>query len=80
LTDCQTYRIGSLPVGLETNDGIASVITDIELFDLGLDYLQRLPDLINAMTLESVQTAARNYLSSEQIAIAVAGPGDQSEN
>jgi zinc protease len=80
LVDCQTYRIGSLPVGLETNDGIASVIADIELFDLGLDYLQRLPDLINAMTPESVQAAARNYLSIDQIAIAVAGPGDQSES
>jgi len=80
LADCQTYRIGSLPVGLETNDGIASIMTDIELFDLGLDYLQRLPDLINTMTPESVQAAARNYLSTDQIAIAVAGPGGQSEN
>jgi zinc protease len=80
LVDCQTYRIGSLPVGLETNDGIASVISDIELFDLGLDYLQRLPDLVNAMTPESVQAAARHYLSIDQIAIAIAGPSDQFEN
>jgi zinc protease len=80
LVDCQTYRIGSLPVGLETNYGIASVISDIELFDLGLDYLQRLPDLVNAMTPESVQAAARHYLSIDQIAIAIAGPSDQSEN
>ena len=74
LADTQAYRSGTLPVSLETNDGLASVITDIELYQLGLDYLQNLPDNINAMTPESVQAAAKKYLSTEQIAIAVAGP------
>jgi zinc protease len=74
LADNQAYRTGTLPVSLETNDGLAGIIGDIELFDLGLDYLQKLPDLINAMTPESVQAAARKYLSTEHLAIAVAGP------
>jgi zinc protease len=74
LADSQAYRTGSLPVSLETNDGLASIISDIELYGLGLDYLQKLPDKINSMTPETVQAAAQKYLSSEQIAIAVAGP------
>jgi zinc protease len=74
LADSQAFRIGSLPVSLETNDGLASIFTDMELFSLGMDYLQRLPDKIGAMTPDSVQAAARRYLSSGQIAIAVAGP------
>jgi zinc protease len=74
LADSQAYRSGSLPVSLETNDGLATVITDLELYDLGLDYLQKLPEKIHAVTPESVQAAARRYLSTEQIAIAVAGP------
>lgn len=74
LADTQAYRSGTLPVSLETNDGLASVITDIELYELGLDYLQNLPDKIDAMTPASVQAAAKKYLSTEQIAIAVAGP------
>lgn len=74
LADTQAYRTGSMPVSLETNDGLASSLTDIELYGLGLDYLQLLPDKINAMTPETVQAAARKYLSSEEIAIAVAGP------
>jgi zinc protease len=74
LADTQAYRSGTLPVSLETNDGLASVITDIELYELGLDYLQNLPDKIEAMTPESVQAAAKRYLSAEQIVIAVAGP------
>jgi zinc protease len=74
LADNKAYRTGSLPVGLETNDGLASIFTDLELFDLGLDYLQNLPDKINVMTAESVQAAARKYFSSREVAIAVAGP------
>jgi zinc protease len=74
LADSQAYRTGSMPVGLETNSGLASVITDIELYDLGLDYLRHLTGKIMAMTPDTVQAAAQKYLSSQQLAIAVAGP------
>lgn len=77
LADSQAYRTGTLPVSLETNDGLATIISDIELYNLGLDYLQKLPDKINAMTPETVQAAAKKYLSTEQIAVAVAGPMKQ---
>ncbi len=74
LADCQAYRSGLLPVSLETNGAIASVISDIELDQLGIDYLHQLPGRLMAMTPESVQAAAIKYLSTEQIAISIAGP------
>ncbi len=74
LADSQAFRTGTLPVSLETNQGLATVVTDIELYQLGLDYLQTLPDRIYSMTPETVQAAAHKYLSSEEIAIASAGP------
>ncbi len=74
LADSKAFRVGSLPVSLETNSGLASVITDMELYDLGLDFLQRFPAIIQAITPEQVQAAAQKYLSTEQIGIAVAGP------
>jgi zinc protease len=74
LADSKAYRTGSLPVGLETNDGLASIIIDMELYGLGLDYLQRFPDLIDAITAQNVQAAAQKYLSVEQVAISIAGP------
>jgi zinc protease len=80
LADSQAYRTGTLPVSLETNDGLAGIITDMEVLDLGLDYLQILSEKIYAMTPETVQEAARKYLSAEQIAIAVAGPTLPAEN
>lgn len=77
LADSQAYRTGSLPVGLETNSGLADVITDMELYELGLDYLLQYPGLIRAITPERIQAAAQKYLSSEQLVVAVAGPEEQ---
>lgn len=79
LADSQAFSTGSLPVGLETNAGLANVITDMEYYELGLDYLQRFPDMIWEITPARIQAAARKYLSTTQIAVAVAGPenGDQ---
>ncbi len=74
LADSQAYRVGSLPVGLETNHGLANVITDMELYGWGLDYLLNYPNLVRAITPEQVQAAAQKYLSLENLGIAVAGP------
>lgn len=73
LADSQAYRTGSMPVGLETNDGLAGIITDMELYELGFDYLQRFADNINAITPERIRAAAQTYWDTEQLIIAVAG-------
>ncbi|MFQ5435185.1 MAG: M16 family metallopeptidase [Anaerolineae bacterium] len=77
LADCQAYRTGSLPVSLETNSGLAGAITDMALYELGLDYLQRFPDEIRSITPARIQAAAQKYLSADHLAIAVAGPDGQ---
>jgi zinc protease len=74
LKDNKSYAIGSMPIGLETNDGVAGVLLDMELYGLGLDYLIRYPDLINAVTPAQIQAAAQQYLDPENFAVAVAGP------
>jgi zinc protease len=74
LADCKSYRVGSLPVSLETNAALADTLVDMELYDLGLDFLQRFPILIQSISAEQVQTAAQKYLSDEEIVIALAGP------
>ncbi|MCL4870746.1 MAG: insulinase family protein [Anaerolineae bacterium] len=74
LADCKAFRTGSLPVGLETNTGLADIISSIALHDLGWDYLSRYPDLINHLTAEEVRAAAQNYLDPDKVVITVAGP------
>ena len=74
LDDVKAYLTGSLPILLETNEGVARSLLDMELYDLGLDYLQRYPGLIEAITAQEVQEAARTYLNPEAYALAIAGP------
>jgi len=74
LSDARDYLTGSLVLGLETNDGIAATLLTIERHDLGLDYIDRYPAIIGAVTREQIVEAARRYLSTERYVLAVAGP------
>ena len=49
-TDGVSSLLGSLPRQLETNEGAAAVMGEIELYDLGLDYLERYPDIVRSLT------------------------------
>jgi zinc protease len=74
LADSQQYMVGSLPCTLETNAGIAAFLQAAEQFQLGLDYDQRLPGLIRAVTRDEVNAVARAYLSPDRATLSVAGP------
>jgi zinc protease len=74
LSDNKANFIGRLPLQLETNEGVAGTILMMERFELGLDYLHRYADEINAITVESVLAAAQRYLNPDVYALTVAGP------
>jgi zinc protease len=74
LEDCKSYLTGSVPLQLETNDGVASLLADIEWHGLGLDYLERYPKIINSLTVEQVQQVAQKYLNPDAFVFALAGP------
>jgi zinc protease len=74
LNESRAYLIGSIPRMLETNQSIASFLQMCEDYGLGLDFDQRLPQLLNAVTLEQVHAAAAELLDPARAAIAIAGP------
>ena len=74
LAESRDYLIGSIPRMLENNPAIATFLQTVEQFGLGLDYDQRLPDLLRAVTLEEVRAAAAETLHTDRAVIAVAGP------
>jgi zinc protease len=74
LEDGRDYLTGSLPLQLETNEGIASTLLHMELYQLGDDYIIRYPDLMRAVTKEQIQAAAHQYLDPEHYALAIVGP------
>jgi zinc protease len=77
LADSQAFLTGSLPLQLETKEGIAGILLDMERYGLGLDYLQHYGGLVEAVTVEDVQEMACRYLDPEIYALAIAGPEDQ---
>jgi zinc protease len=74
LVDAKRYLIGSIPRTLETNAGIAAFLQAVEHFNLGLDFDQRLPELLGGVTREQVAAAAQRTLSARRAAVVVAGP------
>jgi zinc protease len=73
LSDSQSNFVGRLPLSLESNAGVVSALLNIERFDLGLDYYRRYPNLVQSVTPEEVLSAAKKYLHSDKLAIAIAG-------
>ena len=75
LDDARSYSVGVLPLALETHDGMAATLLAIEQFSLGLDYLDRYPDIIAGITRDAVLAAANQHLDPSRFAIGVARPG-----
>lgn len=74
LIDNQAHYIGRLPLQLESNEGVAGALLHVERYDLGLDYYQRFPNLVTAITRDDIIRAAKRYLDPDHLAIAIAGP------
>ncbi|RME34948.1 MAG: insulinase family protein [Thermoflexia bacterium] len=77
LADSQAFLVGSLPLRLETNEGVATAILDMERYNLGLDYLQRYGDLIREITPERIQAVAQRWLNPDAYVLALAGPPEE---
>ena len=75
LSDSKALLIGSLPLRLETNNGVAEAILEMVWYELGLDYLERYAGIVNDITAEQVRDVTAKYLRPDAYALAVAGPG-----
>lgn len=76
LADSQSYLTGSMPLRLETNEGVVNALLDMERHGLGMDYLLRYTGLVNAVTVEDLREMAHKYLDPDVYVLAVAGPED----
>ncbi|MEP7290962.1 MAG: pitrilysin family protein, partial [Chloroflexota bacterium] len=74
LADNQAYFVGHLPLQLESNEGIAGALRNIETFDLGLDYLINYKEMINSLSRADLLNAAKHYLNPDALVIGIAGP------
>lgn len=74
LLECQAYLIGSLPLAVESNEAVAEALVDLVYYNLGMDYYQRVPDLIAGIDRQQILDVAQRYIKLDSIATAVAGP------
>ena len=66
--------VGELDVALESPAGVASMVLEAEMFELGEDHFERYPRELRAVTKEQVVDTARTFLPPDRYALAVAGP------
>jgi zinc protease len=73
LNDAKDYLIGSFPLRFDTNRKVASFLTQVEFFQLGLDYPERYGDLIRKVSRADVQRVAKQYLQPEKLITVIVG-------
>jgi zinc protease len=73
LDDAKTYLSGSFPLRMTSNDRIASMLVSMQVDDLGIDYLDKRNDYIEAVTLEDLRRAARRLYDPDRLLVVVVG-------
>lgn len=74
LIDARSSMIGSIPLSVESNYGVASAILKMERFNLGLDYLMNLPAAIEKIDSKQILRTAQKYLDLTKLIRVSAGP------
>jgi zinc protease len=73
LETAQGYLIGHLALDFETSEGVASQTLELLVYNLALDYWNRFPENIRALTAEQVWKAAGQRLAPENSIIVLVG-------
>jgi zinc protease len=73
LGDEKSSAVGSFKVSLSTNAGLAEALWNAEFYRLGADFVDRYPQLIEAVTLEEANAAVRKYFRPDQLTVVIAG-------
>jgi len=74
LAATKKYLIGAYAItNLDSSSSIAATLVELQLDDLGIDYMQRRAGYINAVTLDQVKAAAKKLLTADPT-IMVVGP------
>ncbi len=80
LKDAKTYQTGSFPLRLSSTGRIARMMVGIQMQELGIDYLDRQKDLIEAVTPEDAKRVARRIFDPEALTFVVVGRPDGVES
>ena len=73
LDHAKDFLVGSFPLTLDTSARVASLLVEIQLDNLGIDYLDRRAALFGAVSLDQAKRVAHNLLDPDALSFAVVG-------
>ncbi len=73
LKKAKSYLVGSYPLRFDSSGKIAEQLVGIQLDDLGIDYIDRRNDLIEAVTIEDVRRVAKRLYDSGDLIVTTVG-------
>jgi zinc protease len=76
LAKAKSYLIGSYPLRFDTSGKIAGQLLEIQLENLGIDYIDRRNGLVEAVSREDVQRAAKRFLADARLLVTLVGRPD----
>lgn len=73
LDEAKTYLTGSYPLRFDSSSKIAQQLLGIQQENLGIDYIKKRNDLINAVTVEDAKRVAARLIKPEALTISIVG-------
>lgn len=74
LDESKSYLKGSYALGLDTSTKIAAQLVQIQLDNLGIDYIEKRGALIDAVTLDDTKRVAKRLLNGGMLTVVVGKP------
>jgi len=73
LNDAKSYLTGSFPLRIDSNKKLSAFLTSVEFYGLGLDYIEKYPEFIEAVTKDDLLRVAKKYLNAKNYVLVVVG-------
>jgi zinc protease len=74
VADAKSYLEGSYALGLDTSGKVANQLVQMQLDDLGIDYIDRRTSLLEAVTLDDTKRVAKRLLNAGLLVTVVGKP------
>jgi zinc protease len=80
LAEAKDYLKGSFPLRFDTSSKIASQLLQIQIEDLGIDYIDKRNSLIDAVTIQDARRVAKRLADGGMLVTVVGRPKDLTSN
>ena len=80
LAEAKTYLTGSYALRFDNSRKIASQLQGIQRQNLGIDYIIKRNDLVNAVTIDDIRRVARRLIKADALVFTVVGKPKGLEN